>query len=226
MEMETSPPPIGPCSPQSQMNDGVGSISQPYRSSLMNTDEKPPKMAAGSVDTSSFQSGSGQEACLSNADTHSQFAVEGEQANLISGYHAPSNCPVGPPNNNISTPGDVDNAKYAFSDQSQCPFSGSRSSQSFSANQNSHLARTSQNQSPCPWKLSGGAKVLVSNSVVMEGEITDVALMFTKNIHDTSLNFFPLSTAGVSTQFMSRGSSQPLQPGGVGVFLPVLHARC
>ncbi|KAK1901591.1 Nuclear receptor subfamily 1 group D member 2 [Dissostichus eleginoides] len=55
----------------------------------------------------------------------------------------------------------VDNAKYNFSsNQNQCPVSGRLSSQSYSANQNSYSAGDFQKQSACPWKLSGGAKVL------------------------------------------------------------------
>lgn len=164
MEMEVSPPPDAPCSPQNQTNEGAGSISQSYRSNLMGSDEKPPKMAAGNSNagTSSFQNSSAQEPSLSHSATQTHHTVQGEQANLTSSYHVPTNCPVAPSNNENSTNANVDNAKYTFSsNQNQCPFSGSRSSQSYSANQNSFQARDSQNQSPCPWKLNGGAKVLV-----------------------------------------------------------------
>ncbi|TKS71541.1 Nuclear receptor subfamily 1 group D member 2 [Collichthys lucidus] len=156
MEMEVSPPSDAPCSPQNQTTEGAGSVSQSYRSNLMNSDEKPLKMAAagnGNIATSSFQNGSAQEPSLSHSAT--QTPVQGEQASLTSSYHVPTTCPVGPTNTN------VDNAKYTFSsNQNQCPFSGSLSHQSYSANQNSYPARDSQNQSPCPWKLNGGAKVL------------------------------------------------------------------
>ncbi|XP_068171756.1 nuclear receptor subfamily 1 group D member 1-like [Antennarius striatus] len=160
MEMEMSPPPNAPCSPQTQTNDGTGSIAPPYRGGLMNTDEKPPKMVAsnGNVDASSFQNSSAQEASLSTLDAQTQYPVQGEQANRISGYPAHSNCPS---TQDIPTNMNVDNAKYSLSShRSQCPFSGSLSTHSYPTNQNSHLARTSQNQSPCPWKLNGGAKVL------------------------------------------------------------------
>nr|XP_046239977.1 nuclear receptor subfamily 1 group D member 1-like isoform X3 [Scatophagus argus] len=160
MEMEVSSPPDAPCSPQNQTNEGAGSISQSYRSNLMNSDEKPLKMAVGNIGTSSFQNGSVQEASVSQsaAQTHT---VQGEQANLTSSYRVPTSCPVNSPTNNEnSTHANFDNAKYTFSNQNQCPFSGSLSAQSYSANQNSHPARDSQNPSPCPWKLNGGAKVL------------------------------------------------------------------
>lgn len=163
MEMEVSPPPDAPCSPQSQANDGAGSISQSYRNNLMNSDEKPLKMAAGNsnIGTSSFQNSSVQEPSRSHSATQTQHTVQGEQANLTSSYHVPTNCPVNPTNNENSANSNIDNSKYTFSsNQNQCPYSGSLSSQSYSVNQNSYPARDSQNQSPCPWKLNGGAKVL------------------------------------------------------------------
>lgn len=164
MEMEVSSPPDAPCSPQNQTNEGAGSISQSYRSNLMSSDEKPPKMAAGNsnIGISSFQNSSAQEPSLSHSATQTHHTVHGEQANLTSNYHVSTNCPVAHTNNENSTNANIDNAKYTFSsNQNQCPFSGSLSSQSYSANQNSFQARDSQNQSPCPWKLNGGAKVLV-----------------------------------------------------------------
>uniref|UniRef100_UPI0037E883B5 nuclear receptor subfamily 1 group D member 1-like n=1 Tax=Semicossyphus pulcher TaxID=241346 RepID=UPI0037E883B5 len=159
MEMEVSPPPNAPCSPQNETNEGAGSISQSYCSNLI--DVKPPKMAAsnGNIGNSSFNS-SVQEASLSHSATQTQHTARVEQANLTSNYHVPNTCPVAPNNNVNSTYANVDNAKYNFSNQNQCPFSGSQSSQSYSANQCSYTARDSQNQSPCPWKLNGGAKVL------------------------------------------------------------------
>ncbi|XP_044078819.1 nuclear receptor subfamily 1 group D member 1-like [Siniperca chuatsi] len=159
MEIEVSPPPDAPCSPLNQTNEEVGSISQSYRRNLMNSDEKPLKMAAGNVGSLSFQNSSTQEPSLSHSATQTQHTVQGEPANLTSSYHVPTNCPVGHSSNENST--NVDNARYTFSsNQNQCPISGRLSSQSYSANQNSFPARDSQNQSPCPWKLNGGAKVL------------------------------------------------------------------
>lgn len=157
MEMEVSSPPDAPCSPQNQASEGA----QSYHGNLMNGDEKPLKMAAGNsnIGTSSFQNSSvQQEPSLSHSATQTQHAVQPEQANLTSGYHVPTSCPVAHGNNENATNANVDNAKYTFSsNQNQCPFSGSRSSQSYSANQNGYPA----SEGPCPWKLNGGAKVLV-----------------------------------------------------------------
>lgn len=169
MDMEVSPPHDAPCSPQNQTNEGAGSISQSYRSNMINSDEKPPKMAAGSnsnVGTPSFQNSTVQEASLSHSATQTQHTAQAEQANVASSYHVPITCPVVHNNNNNnssenSSNTNVDNAKYTFSsNQNQCPFSGNQSSQAYSTNQSSYSARDSQNQSPCPWKLNGGAKVL------------------------------------------------------------------
>ncbi|XP_056260660.1 nuclear receptor subfamily 1 group D member 2-like [Seriola aureovittata] len=162
MEMEVSPPPDAPSSPQNQTNEG--SISQAYRGNLMNGDEKPLKMAARNSNacTSSFQNGSVQEPALSHPTTQTQHTVRGEQANLTQSYHVPTNCPVAHTNNENSTTANVDNVKYTYSsNQNQCPISHSLSPQSpYPANQNSFQPIESQNQSPCPWKLNGGAKVL------------------------------------------------------------------
>lgn len=164
MEMEVSPTPDAPCSPQNQTNEGAGSISQSYRSNIINSDEKPLKMAAGNsnIGTSSFQNSSVQEPPLSHSASQTQNRAQGEQANLASSYHVSTNCPVNTSNNENSANTNLDNAKYnVSSNQNQCPFSGSLSSQSYQANQNAYASRDSHNQSPCPWKLNGGAKVLV-----------------------------------------------------------------
>lgn len=163
IEMEVSPPPDAPCSPQNQTNEGAVSISQSYRSNLMNGDEKSLKMAAGNSNagTLSYQNSSVQEPALSHATTHTQHTAQGEQTNMTSSYHVPTNCPVTSTNNENSTNTNIDNAKYNFSNQNQCPISGSLSPQSYPANQNGFPASNSQNQNSCPWKLSGGAKVLV-----------------------------------------------------------------
>lgn len=161
IEMEVSPPPDAPCSPQNQTNEGGVSISQSYRSNLMNGDEKPLKMAAGNSNagTSSYHNSCVQEPALSHTTTHTRHTAQREQ-NPTSSYHVPTNCPVTSTNNGNST--NINNAKYNFSsNQNQCPINGRLSPQSYAANQNGFPASNSQNQNSCPWKLSGGAKVLV-----------------------------------------------------------------
>lgn len=163
MEMEVSPPPDAPCSPQNhQSNEGVSSISQSYRSNLISTEEKPLKMAASNLGTQSFQNNSVHEPAQLHTATQTQHTLHGEQANLTPSYHCASNCPVAPTNNESSNNTNVDNSKYNFSNQNQCPVTGHLSSQSYTANHNSFQASDSQNQNSCPWKLNGGAKVLVS----------------------------------------------------------------
>lgn len=202
MEMEVSPPPDAPCSPQNQTNEGACSISQSYRSNLMNSDEKPLKMAAGNgnIGSLSFKHSSAQEPSRSHSATQTQHTVQGEQANLTSSYHVPTTCPVAHTNNENSN---IDNARYNFSHQNQCPVTGRQSSQSYSANQNSYQARDSQNQSPCPWKLNGGAKVLVRLPPLIQ--YVNI-FQFNVNKKYLTLPLFSVSPAGMSTQFMSRGA--------------------
>ncbi|KAG7215293.1 hypothetical protein INR49_020528 [Caranx melampygus] len=181
MEMEVSPPPPpsdAPSSPQNQNHQtNEGSVSQQYRG---NDEEKPLKMAArtssgsrnnnNNACASTFQSSPVQEPALSHPTAQTTTAaphtqVHGEQANLTPGYHIPTNCPIAPSNpENSSANANVDNVKYTFSPaQNQCPISRSLSPQSSypPANQNSFTPSESQNQnSSCPWKLNGGAKVL------------------------------------------------------------------
>lgn len=151
VDMEMSPPSDAPCSPENLTSDGA---SQSYAGGLLNSNEKLLKMAASSnANALSFQHGSVQEATISHSATQTQT----EQDNMTSSYPGQSNCPVGHNNDNNANP-KVDNTKYTFSsNQNQCPFSGV----SHSASQNSFPTRESHNQSPCPWKLNGGAKVLV-----------------------------------------------------------------
>lgn len=158
MDMEVSSPPEAPCSPQKQSNEGSGSILHSYHSNLINSDKKPIKMAAGN-NNFAFHSSSMQGAALSHTARQGQHTNQGD---LTSSYHVPSNCPVAPTNNENSTNTNVNISKYHISNQNQCPITGSRSSQSYAANQNSFHADESQNQNSCPWKLNGGAKVLVS----------------------------------------------------------------
>ncbi|XP_030585850.1 nuclear receptor subfamily 1 group D member 1-like isoform X2 [Archocentrus centrarchus] len=158
MEMEVSPSPDAPCSPQNQTNEGAGSILQSYRSN-----EKPLKMAAGNGNpsASSFQSSAVQEPALTHTTTQTQHAVQVEQANLTTNYHVPANFSVAPTSTESSANTNVDNSKYTFSsNQNQCPINGNISSQAYAANQNSFPANESPNQNQCPWKLNGGAKVL------------------------------------------------------------------
>lgn len=156
MEMEVSSSPDAPSSPQNQATDGAGSTSQSYHSNLINSDEKPLKMAAGNSNFA-FQSSLVQEAAPPHTASEVQDTIQGD---LKSGYHVTSSCTSAPTNNENSTNANV--SKYHISNQNQCPVSGSHVSQSYAANHNSFLMDDSQNQNSCPWKLHGGAKVLVS----------------------------------------------------------------
>ncbi|KAM9408102.1 nuclear receptor subfamily 1 group D member 1-like [Pholidichthys leucotaenia] len=158
MELEMSPLPDVPRSPQNQAAEGAGSILQSYR-----VEEKPLKMAAVNSNLSSggssFQSNAAQEPSRTHTTTQTQHAVQVDQGSLTSSYHTPTNFTAAPTNN--ESVANVDNAKYSFSsNHNQCPVSGNLASQSYVTNQNGYTAINSQNQNQCPWKLNGGVKVL------------------------------------------------------------------
>lgn len=99
-------------------------------------DEKPLKVAA----TSSNQSPS---------------PAPQTQHGLTSSYHIPNDFPDNESSSSVD--------KFSFSPkQNQCPVTGHVSTQTFPTNLNNVPAREFQNQTSCPWKLNGGAKVLVS----------------------------------------------------------------
>lgn len=155
IDMDMSPPSDAPSSPENMMNEGAAPAPHSYSGGFIHSEEKLLKMASGSsnANAGSFQNGPVQENSLSHSATQTQT----EQDNMTSRYPRQSKCPVGHgSDSNANTR--VDNAKQPFpSNQNQCPFSGL----SNSGSQSSFPARESHNQSPCPWKLNGGAKVLV-----------------------------------------------------------------
>lgn len=160
MEMGGSSPPDNPCSPQNQTNDVSGPTLQFYCS-----DEKPLKMAVGSsnLTTPSFQSAAAQDGAPSHTSAQMQHMVQVKQGNLTTGYHVPTNLPVSSSSGDSPANINVDNAKYTFSsNQNQCPVSGHLSPHTYPSSQNGFRASDFQNQNSCPWKLNGGAKVLVS----------------------------------------------------------------
>ncbi|XP_076012854.1 nuclear receptor subfamily 1 group D member 2-like [Genypterus blacodes] len=161
LEMETTPA-DAPCSPQNLSNEAFAARSQSYHGNFVNSEEKPLKMVASSNNNNHHHNNAAQEASHSHAAAHRRHqphssSTQGEQSSLTSGYHVPTRCPVDSNTHNSSA--NTDNAKYTYA-PSQCPVRDSLSSQSFLANENSSHSSDSQNQSSCPWKLNGGAKVL------------------------------------------------------------------
>uniref|UniRef100_A0A672G5N4 Nuclear receptor subfamily 1 group D member 1-like n=1 Tax=Salarias fasciatus TaxID=181472 RepID=A0A672G5N4_SALFA len=165
MEVEVSPPLNAPCSPQNQTSEGAGSMLPSYCS-----DEKPLKMAAAANNNNNnhhhhsaslSQTGAGQEPAVTLPTAQTQHAGEAEPAGLPTSYQVPTNFHVPNANNEGSAHTNMDNAKYNYSSgHSQCPVTASQSSQTYSSIQNGFPASGSANQNSCPWKLSGGAKVL------------------------------------------------------------------
>ena len=174
---------------------GGGGGSQAYHNSFMNCEEKPLKMEASS------NHNTGPASCFSAASSQdfpapphpvgvlppspSQF-----QQGVPSGYHIPAHCPANVNKKPAAAAAGTDNAKYTYmlaANQSQCPVTGATSSsQPTPANQNvfSSAAGENQKQTSCPWKLNGGAKVLVRNSpvnlrsnAVVEMKLSDLFLL-------------------------------------------------
>ncbi|XP_036839636.1 nuclear receptor subfamily 1 group D member 1 isoform X1 [Oncorhynchus mykiss] len=154
MEIDSSPSSSeAPASPESG-----DSISSAYHNIFAQEDVKPVIKMAVNINNNNVRNNPAHESGYSHPahQTHSHSnPSQGYQSHPTQSYQTPSRCPR---NNN------VDNAQYTYqpsSNQSQCPLSnGSQPAQTFQANQNSFPAGKSQNQTTCPWKLNGGAKVL------------------------------------------------------------------
>ncbi|XP_054639799.1 nuclear receptor subfamily 1 group D member 1-like [Dunckerocampus dactyliophorus] len=154
MEMEVSPPSDTRCSPQNQTSERAVSVRQSYQSDLINSEKKPLKRPASNSNLgTSFQDSPVRETSPPHTTANAQHTFQGD---LTSGYNVPLKCPVAPTNNDNTANNNVNASKFSFTNQNQCPISGSLSSQPYAANQRTD----SQNQNSCPWKLNGGAKVL------------------------------------------------------------------
>ncbi|CAB1315115.1 unnamed protein product [Coregonus sp. 'balchen'] len=149
MEIDSSPSSSeAPASPESG-----DSISSAYHNIFTQEDVKPVIKMAVNNNNNNVRNNPAHESGYSHPahQTHSHSnRSQGYQSHPTQSYQTPSRCPR---NNN------VDNAQYTYqpsSNQSQCPMSnGSQSAQTFQANHNSFPAGKSQNQTTCPWKLSG-----------------------------------------------------------------------
>ncbi|XP_067095962.1 nuclear receptor subfamily 1, group D, member 4b [Osmerus mordax] len=145
MEIDSSSSSDAPSSPENQSNEAV------YQN--MFKDEKPPKMAALNNNncSSTFRNNATHDSIYS-AHQHNNPHPQGYQTN----YPTPASFSVAPHNNPTAN---NDNARYTFaqsSSMSQCPANGNQSAQTNPTNHHSE----SENQTSCPWKLNGGAKVL------------------------------------------------------------------
>ena len=172
METEASAPPEIAGGPEGRPGEGAGGPS--YHNTFMNCEEKPLKMEATgnhSNDNSSAScfSGVSQDFPTPHSAGVPQPQSQSQLQGVPSGYHLPTHCPA---NVNKKPAGAAtDNAKYTYTlapNQSQCPVTGATSSSHPApANQNVFSAAgETQKQTSCPWKLSGGAKVLVRNTPV------------------------------------------------------------
>uniref|UniRef100_A0A8C6SEC7 Nuclear receptor subfamily 1, group D, member 4b n=1 Tax=Neogobius melanostomus TaxID=47308 RepID=A0A8C6SEC7_9GOBI len=133
VELELSPAPDTPCSPDH--------ILQSYRLIPTPPDEKPViKMIPNNH--GGFHISSELKQPNPSAQTQEQ---------LTTNYHVQQTCLKIENTSNC----DMENGNYGY--PSQCPMSGSVASQAYTANQNGF---ETQGQTTCPWKLQAGAKVL------------------------------------------------------------------
>lgn len=122
-----------------EVSSPPGTPRSPHTLQPYGSDEKPLKMAAvGSGPAPSFP------------------GAEAQDASRTPSYHVPASFPAVSSSDDSSSDAD----KFTLSSKpGQCPVTGHVSTPTF---RNSVPSGDFQNQTSCPWKLSGGAKVLVS----------------------------------------------------------------
>ncbi|XP_012692109.1 nuclear receptor subfamily 1, group D, member 4b [Clupea harengus] len=195
MEIDTSPAPEAPSSPDdSQSEEAIGAISQAYRNIFVNVDEKPIKPLANNNNNNNNMNNNASPARFhgNNASQDCNHPQSHPHAVPQQNYHSqpttayqpsPARCPVTHRENAT-----LDNSRYGHqvssNQSSQCP-----ASQNYAANQNSHPINETQGPTSCPFRLSGGAKVLAC-----------------------PLNASPVSPAGRSSQQVWEAFSQCFTP--------------
>lgn len=149
MNMETSPPPEPPTSPnESQSKEAIGALSRAYQDIFTTTQDRMNKRAARS---STFQNNPSQDVNYPHADPLLGYHSASQES--FSGPPAETKCPVLMDNNRYS---------YAPSFNQNHQSSSSPAPQPAQANYNSYPVGETQSQT-CPFKLPAGSKVLVRN---------------------------------------------------------------
>lgn len=169
MEIDSSPPPEAPSSPdESPSEEAIGAISQAYRNIFVNEEKEVKPVVNNNNNNNNMNNNAtpsgfhgNNESQDSNHPQARPHAVPQQNYHRqpVSTYHPnPARCPVTHRDNAT-----LDNSHYTHPVSSnqgpQCP-----GSQNYSANQNSHPINETQAPSTCPFRLGGGAKVLVSDS--------------------------------------------------------------
>ncbi|XP_062401546.1 nuclear receptor subfamily 1, group D, member 4b [Sardina pilchardus] len=198
MEIDGSPPPETPASPdQSQSEEAIGSVSQTYCNVYVKTEEQDVKPVVihnnnnnnnnmnNNVSPARFHGNNAPRDSSNHAQSHPHAAPQQIfQRQPTSAYQpSPARCPVTHRENSA-----LDNSRYAHpasSNQSpHCP-----ASQNYQANQNSHSINETQAPTSCPFRLGGGTKVLAC-----------------------PLNMSPVTTAGRTSQQVWEAFSQCFTP--------------
>ncbi|KAG7477380.1 hypothetical protein MATL_G00068990 [Megalops atlanticus] len=167
MEIDSSPTPEAPPSPEdSQTDKAIGAISQAYLDIFVNGQDRLGKRGSRSSNSnnnnpSSFQGNPPQESSYPHPQSHT-CPAQGYASYPVVGYQATARCPVTPRDDSPSF-AFVDNGRYCYcplSNQSHCQPSAGLPPQANPANYNSYSTRESQSQTSCPWTIGTGTKVL------------------------------------------------------------------
>ncbi|KAJ8404035.1 hypothetical protein AAFF_G00343850 [Aldrovandia affinis] len=202
MEIDSSPPPEAPPSPEeSQSEEAIGAISRAYRDIFVSGQDRLGKKGGSSSSSgsnnnnknhppSSLQGLPPQES--SYPHPHPQtLPAQGYLSYPTAGYQAASRCPVAPRDSSPSF-AFVDNGRFSYppsSNQSHSQLNVAPFPQACPANYNSYSIGEAQSPSPCPWRLSPGTKVLAC-----------------------PLNACPVAPAGRSSQQVWESFSQCFTP--------------
>ncbi|XP_035245405.1 nuclear receptor subfamily 1 group D member 1-like [Anguilla anguilla] len=199
MDIDSSPPPETPPSPEeNQSDEAIGTISQAYRDIFVSGQDRLGKKGSSNSSSSNNNKNNNNSSSFqgipspSYAQPHPQtLPAQGYNSYPATGYQAAPRCPV-TPRDNSPTFAFVDNGRISYpatSNQRQSQLNVAPPPQSYPANYNSYSNSETQNQPSCPWRMSPGTKVLAC-----------------------PLNACPVSPAGRSSQQVWESFSQCFTP--------------
>ncbi|KAJ8259006.1 hypothetical protein COCON_G00180180 [Conger conger] len=198
MDIDSSPPPATPPSPQdNQSDEAIGTISQAYRDIFVSSQDRLDKKGSNNSSNNNNKNNNNPASFQSVPSPsyphpHPQaFPAQGYSSYPTTGYQATSRCPVAP-RDNSPTFAFVDNGRISYptsSNQRQSQLNTTAPPQSCPVNYNSYSNSETQTQSSCPWRMSQGTKVLAC-----------------------PLNACPVSAVGRSSQQVWESFSQCFTP--------------
>lgn len=168
MDIDSSPPPKTPPSPEeNQSDEAIGAISQAYRDIFVSGQDRLGKRGSNSNSSNNNKNNNNASSFQGNPSPsyphpHLQtFPAQGYGSYPTTGYQATPRCPVAP-RDNSPTFAFVDNGRISYpSNQRQSQLNTAPPPQSCPANYNSYSNSEAQTQATCPWRMTPGTKVLV-----------------------------------------------------------------